>query len=261
MNRRTFIAAAGTALGSTIATTTAANTAPAQSSYEVEFDNCTHAVLRGTFTDSDIVYANTGWYDDTGLYGNTLLEHGFEFGPDADNDIPTPFEGEIHINVGRIADLTATENTISLVVPGAQDDAVITSLTTDPDDYMQVAPTHSNPHAEECLSAAEDETDPAEFEVSVLETNTPIEGGEYLEVTASVENRGGKSEEQDVSLIVGHNPQQVDSQTVSLDSMTGTTITLGYTTPPVKHTQEFPVYVESEDTGARQNVRVAGVGK
>lgn len=293
MNRRKFLTAAGAVVGSGLTTTAAAqDEVPIERNFKyVNFHDCYSATVDGRFTDGDLVYASTGWYDDQGLYGNTLIEHGMEFGPDANHTIDTPFEGQIHVTIDYAYDITKMGDEIHLAIPGAGDDAVLTGLTTDPNDYMTAGITHSNPHADGCLNDNGDPnngnpdedsrygdpdnggpTDPgeepdngpageADFEVSILRTNAPVSGGDYLEVLASVENRGDASGTQDVSLTVGHDPEQVDSQSVSLDSMRGMTLRLGYDTYPVDNDQTFPIYVESEDHGTSGTVTVHGTSQ
>lgn len=77
-------------------------------------------------------------------------------------------------------------------------------------------------------------------------------------MTAVVENTGGGSASGTVALVVGHDPQQVDSTTVSLESGASETVSLGYTTYPAAQTTEFPVRIESADDSAVRSVTVYG---
>ena len=94
--------------------------------------------------------------------------------------------------------------------------------------------------------------------VVIVDTNTPVTAGEYLEVTAELENEGAQSTTQEVVLVVGHDPEQLDSETVSIDAGDAVTITLGYETPDVEADQEFPVQVETEDDTDEREVLVYG---
>lgn len=81
--------------------------------------------------------------------------------------------------------------------------------------------------------------------VSILETNSPVAGGEFLEVTAYVENPGDATITRDVRLVVGHDPETVDATSVTLSGGEATVVTLGYETYPVNHDQTYPVRVEA----------------
>jgi hypothetical protein len=101
--------------------------------------------------------------------------------------------------------------------------------------------------------------------VDIVETNAPVDGGEYLEVTVEVENEGsmmmGGDPTQELELIVGHDPQRVAAETVSVDPGTSETVTLGYETYPVERDDEFPVRVEGADDADERTVTVSGVGR
>lgn len=94
--------------------------------------------------------------------------------------------------------------------------------------------------------------------VTITDTNTPIDAGEFLEVEAEIENNGDESTTQEIELIVGHDPERLDSASVSVDPGDTETITLGYETPLVDNDQEFPVRVESENDSDEQSVLVYG---
>lgn len=102
------------------------------------------------------------------------------------------------------------------------------------------------------------------FEVEILETNAPVTGGERLEVTAAVENEGHMmmvgDTTQEVELIVGREPERVDSTIVTVDAGMSETVALGYETYPVERDDEFPVRVETADDSNERTVRVRGTG-
>ncbi|WP_226007234.1 hypothetical protein [Natrinema salinisoli] len=97
-----------------------------------------------------------------------------------------------------------------------------------------------------------------QLEVTGLETNTPVTGGERLEVTATLENTGNGPAGRDVELVVGHDPTTVDTQSVTVDEGDTTTVSLGYETYPVENDDEFPVRVRTGDDTASQSVLVHG---
>jgi hypothetical protein len=96
------------------------------------------------------------------------------------------------------------------------------------------------------------------LEVTTLETNTPVTGGERLEVTATLANTGTGPASRDVELIVGHDPTTVDTRAVTVGEGETTTISLGYETYPVKSDDEFPVRVRTGDDSASRSVLVHG---
>jgi len=96
------------------------------------------------------------------------------------------------------------------------------------------------------------------LEVSIAETNDPVNAGDDMVITAEIENAGESSLEQDIDLIVGHDPQHVDTETVRVDSGETEIIELGFETATVPNTQEFPVRVESEGDTAETDVEVIG---
>jgi len=101
------------------------------------------------------------------------------------------------------------------------------------------------------------ETD-ADLAVSILETNDPVDAGEVLEVTATVENTTDTEITQDVDLIVGHDPELVDSQSVTVAGGESETIDLEFETAVVRRTQTFPARVETEDSADERTVEVIG---
>ncbi|TYL38503.1 hypothetical protein CV102_11925 [Natronococcus pandeyae] len=102
------------------------------------------------------------------------------------------------------------------------------------------------------------------FAVEILETNAPVTGGERLEVTVAVENEGHMmmigDTTQEIELLVGREPERVDSATVTVDAGTSETVVLGYETYPVERDDEFPIRVETADDSDERTVRVHGTG-
>ncbi|MGQ3413443.1 hypothetical protein ACT4ML_14405 [Natrinema sp. LN54] len=227
----------------------------------VSFPSCTRAELTGTFEAGDVAFANTGFYDD-GLYGNTMLEDGFVFGEDVD----APFSGTVVFEIGGDSAVREGDGEITVEIPEyGSDGTVISGLATEEMDYRTGGTTHGNPNARECLSEIEpDDTDDgtdggnATFSVTALETNTPVDAGDFLEVSATVENTGGAEGTQDLALIVGHSAERVEEQSVTLEAGEQTGLTTGYRTPSVATDQEFPIRLESDDDAAERSVLVYG---
>lgn len=93
---------------------------------------------------------------------------------------------------------------------------------------------------------------------SIIETNDPVDAGDILEVTAELENGGTEPVTRDVDLVVGHDPQRVDTRSVSVAGGGTETITLEFETAVVDRTQAFPVRVEADDAVAERTVEVIG---
>ncbi|ELY83784.1 hypothetical protein [Natrinema gari] len=227
----------------------------------VTFPSCTRAEVTGTFAADDVAFASTDFYED-GLYGNTMLEDGIVFG----EDVAAPFSGTVAFEIGETAAVReAADEIVVELPPYGSDGTVISSVTTEREAYLTGGVTHGNPHARECLREidAGDGGDTAvetsaAFEIVRLETNAPIDAGDVLDVSATIENTGGTDGTHDLALIVGHSSERVDRRTVSLAAGERTTITTGYETPRVDADQEFPVRIEAGDAAAERSVLVHG---
>ena len=96
------------------------------------------------------------------------------------------------------------------------------------------------------------------FDVTIVDTNAPVEAGDRLEVEVHLENVGDMMmvgpNEQDISLVVGD--EVVDAESVALDWADETTITLGYETYPVEQDVEFAVRAEGADDADETTVAV-----
>ncbi|MFD1564254.1 CARDB domain-containing protein [Haloarchaeobius amylolyticus] len=104
------------------------------------------------------------------------------------------------------------------------------------------------------------ESGEARFSVSITGTNAPVDGGDWLEVTATVENLGDTAASHDVELVVGRSPEVVDSRTVGLPAGQTATVSLGYETYPVTNDDTFPVTVRSPHSSDTRTVTVRGTG-
>ncbi|ELZ01892.1 hypothetical protein C482_05872 [Natrialba chahannaoensis JCM 10990] len=102
----------------------------------------------------------------------------------------------------------------------------------------------------------DDGDDTGEFGLSIQGTNSPVDAGDFLEVTASVTNNGDETRAASVELIVGHDATGVDSETVTLEPGESETLTLGYETYETSQDEQFPVRVESDGVTAETSVQV-----
>ncbi|TYL40433.1 hypothetical protein CV102_02340 [Natronococcus pandeyae] len=107
------------------------------------------------------------------------------------------------------------------------------------------------------IDEVRDEPDPA-LEVTITETNDPVDAGELLEVTADVENAADAERSGEVDLIVGHDPELVDSQSVTVDAGDTETVDLEFETAMVRRTQTFPARVKTDDDADERTVEVIG---
>lgn len=219
----------------------------------ITFHSCTRAEISGSFAADDVAFASTGFYDD-GLYGNTILEDGVVFG----DDVPAPFSGTVVFEVGDDRSVSADDDEIVVTVPEyGTDGTVITSLTSEREEYRMAGATAGNPHAEDCLAEMAPD---AGITVATLETNAPVDAGDSLEASVQLENSGTTATTETVELVVGHEPTVVDTVSVTLEGGERTTYSLGYETPPVEHDQEFPVRVETGSDSATRTVTVYRTG-
>ncbi|WP_436343360.1 hypothetical protein [Natronorubrum sp. FCH18a] len=102
---------------------------------------------------------------------------------------------------------------------------------------------------------------PATFRVAEMQTNSPIGGGETLEVTATIHNIGDETGTTDVDLVVGHDPEIEDSQMLTLDPGESTEITLLFEAgDPAGEVEEFPVVVDTGADTASEMVAVESDG-
>lgn len=97
------------------------------------------------------------------------------------------------------------------------------------------------------------DADPAFFEVTIDDTNSPVTEGDTLEVTATIENTGDLDDTQDVTLSI--DGSEVDSQELSIDGGDDETILLEWETQ-AGDAGEYTATVESEDDDDTATVTV-----
>lgn len=91
--------------------------------------------------------------------------------------------------------------------------------------------------------------------VSIRTTNSPVRAGDTLEVIVDLENTGTSYREDELELVVGHDPEVVDTQPVSLPGGETGAATLEFETYPVRQDQRFPVRVVGADDEDETTVR------
>ncbi|WP_254523942.1 hypothetical protein [Natrinema caseinilyticum] len=119
----------------------------------IRFPSCTRAEVTGTFEESDVAFASTGFFDD-GLFGDTILEDGVVFG----EDVPAPFTGTVAFEIGTGSGVSRRPEKIIIEIPNyGSDGTIITSVTTERSDFEAVSDTAVNPRARDCLREIEPE--------------------------------------------------------------------------------------------------------
>lgn len=228
---------------------------------DVTFPSCSRAEVSGTFGEGDSIAASTGFYDEVNgepLYGNTRIEDWIEVGEHVD----APFSGTVVFEIGDERSVSETGHGARVTVPDYGDLGTVLTGITMPEDYLTAGITDTNPEAGSCLAEIEDgagdDNSDAAVTVSITGTNDPVQAGEFLEVTAVLENAGDAGATPTATLVVGHDPQTVDSTTVSIAGGATETVTLGYETYPAARTTTFPVRVETAAGADRRTVEVIG---
>ncbi|MFC3960287.1 hypothetical protein [Halovivax cerinus] len=94
--------------------------------------------------------------------------------------------------------------------------------------------------------------------VSIAGTNAPVTGGQWLSTTATVSATGSGSASGPVELVVGG--EVVGSTAVDVPDGGRSTVTLGYSTYPVRQDVTVTLVVRTPDDSASTSVRVYGTG-
>lgn len=122
----------------------------------------------------------------------------------------------------------------------------------------RVETRHAAAETDVTVVGTDDADEHGHLAVTDLETNAPVGGGEWLEVTATLANTGEGPASREVELVVGHEPTTVDTRTVPVGAGETTTVSLGYETYPVANDDEFPVRVRTGDDSGSRTVLVYG---
>jgi len=168
----------------------------------------------------------------------------------------------VDATVENTGDVNA-QQTITLDVPGLGQDSTSETLSSGESTTVSLSVGSGSGDAGDYTAtvASEDDSDsagvtvqePAEFTVGITETNAPILTNETLTVNATVENVGGLSDSQSVTLTIGG--QQRDATDVILAAGESTSVTLSWATGE-DDAGEYDAVVASADGDARTPVRV-----
>ncbi|ELY37829.1 hypothetical protein C496_20045 [Natronorubrum tibetense GA33] len=166
-----------------------------------------------------------------------------------ENTSAEPASTEVELVVGHDPELVDSR-TVGLQ-PGESAAVPLTFEAGDPARGREVFPgevSTEDDSVEFTIVVEDEEPTPATFNVMEMSTNSPIGGGETLEVDTIIENIGDETGRTDIELIVGHDPQVEDSVMRTLDPGESSTFTLTFQAgDPTGGREEFPVVV---DTGA-----------
>jgi hypothetical protein len=131
-------------------------------------------------------------------------------------------------------------------------------------DYTQIADITSSQYQDTSVEDGEQyfyrvtsyTEDPAFFEVTISSTNSPVQPGTTLDVTADVTNTGNNSAQQTVTLDINNGVGQADSVLLELAGGSSTTQTLSWAVPSGQTEQNYQATVSSDDDSASQTVTV-----
>jgi len=162
-------------------------------------------------------------------------------------------------NTGDLSDtqtITATVSgfgsfTRTVMLDGGESTTEMISLPTSPGDagtYTLTVESENDTATETVVVES-----PANFEVELDSTNSPVVEGETLNATATIENTGDRSGTQQVSLVVGGTER--DNSTVPLGAGSATTEMLEWVTDD-GDAGTYTLSVESENDTAAQTVTV-----
>ncbi|WP_226008241.1 hypothetical protein [Natrinema salinisoli] len=155
-----------------------------------------------------------------------------------------------------VSDVAGDSDTASIEIDGGCHTCQIEAWVIDDNN----AYTAVNPWVFEASDAADndDDTNEGNVAVRIQETNSPVTGGETLEVTAAIENTGSSEVTREVTLVVGNDPETVDSRMVTVPAGETVQLDLLFETYPVARDDEFPVRVEAGESTGERGVYVHG---
>jgi PGF-pre-PGF domain-containing protein/PGF-CTERM protein len=189
--------------------------------------------------------------------------------------LPAAYHGEVQITDGTLSESVLVE----VVAGGEVQDSIMSDEggqfggPTISDEKLEVQPDYDevtfrvggvdlktipfeSETQEVTLNATQEELAPF-FTTSEVESNSPVEGGEEVTVTATIENEGALSDTQNISL-VNASGDTVDSTAVSLSYNESTTASLSFETDGDTSIDETYT-VESADSEASVAIEVERV--
>ena len=144
-----------------------------------------------------------------------------------------------------------TEDSTTVELAGGESTTVTLSWDTQPGDAGEHTATVASDNDTSSTGVLVEQ--PASFDVAITDTNSPVVAGEALNVTATIENTGDRSDTQSIDLRIGDQP--VDDTTVSLDGGETTSVTLSWDTGP-GDAGNYTATVASNDDADAADVRV-----
>ncbi|AGB30873.1 hypothetical protein C488_03080 [Natrinema pellirubrum DSM 15624] len=146
--------------------------------FDVEFTNCSRAVVEADLEAGDTVAASTGFYT-SGGFGNTIIEDFVTAG----ENVEAPFDGTIVFEIGDERNVTADGDEVTVEVPDYGTFGTYISGISSPEAAPFASIDHPNPDLEAC----DDEARPELPSLSVEETE-PTADGDAINVTFGYEN-------------------------------------------------------------------------
>ncbi|MCL9812635.1 CARDB domain-containing protein [Natranaeroarchaeum aerophilus] len=245
-----------------------------ETSDEVEFDECNgQPIDQG---DSVSVIWNSGGGSSSTFSSHTVrtdLSGGTYFAvsiDDYDNDVDARDTVKVEYTVENTRSDEGTQDIefrIDGTVEGTEDDLTLDEGDTHSDTFSYTTDGSDTPEIDVRVASDDDGVTEAvtvsggaggtNFEVSIDTTNSPVEEGEDLDVTAEITNTGSENGDQTITLDVGG--EQRDSESVDVDDGETETVTLRWSTSD-GDTGDYTAIVASEDASDDTGVEVESDG-
>ncbi|THE63427.1 hypothetical protein D8Y22_18270 [Salinadaptatus halalkaliphilus] len=158
-------------------------------------------------------------------------------------------------------DVSGTTDTASIEGGGLRDDSVDVWILDEDNVLTTEMAVWAFDEGATLDNGDESETDADGDSVTIIESNDPVTGGETLEVTATLENTSDETTTLDVELVVGEDPEVVETRSVTVASGSTEQVTLEFETYPVEQDDSFPVRVETAESADEREVTVYGTGE
>lgn len=201
--------------------------------FDVTIDETNSPVTEGETLEVDATIENTGEQEDT--QDIELLD--FD-----DDDVDSE---EVTLGGGEDTTITLEWETDE----GDADTGDVT-VTSDDDSDTEEVTIDEEPDPEP------PDPDPADFQVDIVETNSPIDEGETLVVTADIENVGEEDDTQRIDLLI--DGEEVDSTFESIDAGDSDTVELEWETE-ANDAGDYEAEVSSDDDSDTADVTVEAV--
>lgn len=158
-----------------------------------------------------------------------------------------------------VSDVDGTSDTARIEIDGGCHTCQIEAWVIDENNvYTTVSPWQFEDYETSNDDDSEEEVSEEDVAVRILETNSPVTGGEMMTVTAELGNTGATDVTREVDLVVGHDPEVLDTHTVTVPADETEQFDLSFETYPVRQDEEFPVRVETGESADERSVYVYG---